>query len=219
MRGAWSVRLILLLAVCASSRARADDAPVVTPSPVKPTPAPPPSKSFPALQAPELSHKFQFGLAIMPGFGYRLIVPYEDEASCGEVGKRVCSGSLPAFLDLQPSFGFAHHWDLVVDLRFGLGKDFTGTHQLAMAPGFRYWVSPHDNMKFFATIQVAYDVTTQNNAALKRNNDWALRNSNGFMYEIMRNLGLYVQFGETLGFVRWLRFEIDVGVGVQARLP
>lgn len=208
--------------MCASSQARADDAPVVTPSPVKPTlatPATPPTKSFPALQAPELSHKFQFGLAIMPGFGYRLIVPYEDNASCGEVGKRVCSSSLPVFLDLQPSFGFAHHWDLVVDLRFGLGKDFTGTHQFAMAPGFRYWVSPHDNMKFFATIQVAYDVTTQNNAALKRNNDWALRNSNGFMYEVMRNMGLYVQFGETLGFVRWLRFEIDVGLGVQARLP
>jgi hypothetical protein len=39
------------------------------------------------------------------------------------------------------------------------------------------------------------------------------------MYEVMRNLGLYIQFGETLGFVRWMRFEIDVGVGVQARLP
>jgi hypothetical protein len=29
----------------------------------------------------------------------------------------------------------------------------------------------------------------------------------------------YLQFGETIGFVRWLRFDIDGGVGVQARLP
>jgi hypothetical protein len=35
----------------------------------------------------------------------------------------------------------------------------------------------------------------------------------------MRNLGFYLQFGETLGFRRWLRFEIDGGVGVQARIP
>jgi hypothetical protein len=207
MRGARTVRLLLLLISCAAAEARAADAPVA-----------PPTKSFPALQAPELSHKFQFGLAVLPGFGYRFIVPYEDDAKCGEGDNRVCSGSLPVFLDVQPSFGFAHHWDILVDLRFGLGKDFTNTRQFAMAPGFRYWVSPHDNLKFFATIQAAYDVTTQNNAALKRNNDWALRNSNGFMYEVMRNLGLYIQFGETLGFVRWMRFEIDVGLGVQARL-
>ena len=39
------------------------------------------------------------------------------------------------------------------------------------------------------------------------------------MFEVMRNFGVYVQFGETIGFVRWLRFEIDVGIGVQARFP
>jgi hypothetical protein len=54
---------------------------------------------------------------------------------------------------------------------------------------------------------------------LKHNDDFAVRNSNGFMFEVMRNLGVYVQFGETIGFVRWLRFEIDGGLGIQARLP
>ena len=33
------------------------------------------------------------------------------------------------------------------------------------------------------------------------------------MFEVMRNLGFYVQFGETLGFGRWLRFEIDARRG------
>jgi len=52
-----------------------------------------------------------------------------------------------------------------------------------------------------------------------RSNDFGVRNANGFMFEVMRNLGFYVQFGETIGFARWLRFEIDGGVGVQARMP
>ena len=33
------------------------------------------------------------------------------------------------------------------------------------------------------------------------------------MFEVMRNFGIYVQFGETIAFGRWLRFEIDGGVG------
>ena len=49
--------------------------------------------------------------------------------------------------------------------------------------------------------------------------DFGVRNANGVMLEVMRNLGFYLQFGETVGFVRWLRFEVDGGIGVQARFP
>jgi hypothetical protein len=105
-----------------------------------------------------------------------------------------------------------------VDLRFGLEQDFTQTRQFAVAPGFRYWVDPELYTKFFATIQMAIDTTDQQTTAVK-NNDFGVRNANGFMYEVMRNFGVYIQFGETIGFRRWLRFEIDGGVGVQARFP
>ena len=49
--------------------------------------------------------------------------------------------------------------------------------------------------------------------------DFALRNVNGILLDIHRNYGMYLHFGETIGFVRWLRFEIDGGVGVQVRFP
>ena len=62
------------------------------------------------------------------------------------------------------------------------------------------------------------DTTVENNPTLK-SYDLGVRNSNGLMIEVMRNLGFYAQFGETIGFVRWLRFEIDFGLGVQARFP
>jgi hypothetical protein len=176
------------------------------------------AKVFPTLRPPDLDHKLQFGFALLPGTGYRTIFPYQDTVGCGQVDKHVCSGRLPFFLDVQPSFGFAFHWDVLVDLRFGLEQDFTNTRQFAVAPGFRYWTDPEEPIKLYATIQIAYDTTAQRDD-LKHNNDVAFRNSNGVMFEVMRNFGIYVQAGETIGFVRWLRFEIDLGVGVQARIP
>jgi hypothetical protein len=235
MRAALRVWLGLgVIAVGASaawpSAARAEPPPLPA-APPPPAPAstkgvssPPPSararpKAFPRLAEPTLSHYQQLGIAVLPGTGYRGIFPYQDNVDCGQPQKRVCTGRLPTFLDVQPSFGFGQRWDVLLDLRFGLGQDFTHTHELAVAPGVRYWVDPEESAKFFTTAQLVYDVTPQHDAALQHNDDLAFRNSNGFMFEVMRNFGAYVQFGETIGFVRWLRFEIDAGVGVQARLP
>ena len=103
-------------------------------------------------------------------------------------------------------------------MRFGIESDFTQSRQFAIAPGFRYWVDPDLPFKFFATIQGVFDATAQNSRQVW-DNDFGIRNANGFMFEVMRNLGIYIQFGETIGFSRWLRFEIDGGVGVQARIP
>jgi hypothetical protein len=219
----------------AASSKKGATPPVATPPaegpPAEGPSAPPPAaapravtaKTFPKLTAPTMVHYQQFGLALLPGTGYRAIFPYQNQngvmINCGQLNKTVCTGRLPTFLDVQPSFGFADHWDVLIDLRFGLEQDFTTTHQFAVAPGVRYWVDPEESNKFFATLQIAYDVTSMHDQFLKHNDDVAVRNSNGFMFEVMRNLGVYVQFGETIGFVRWLRFEIDAGLGVQARLP
>lgn len=220
------------LARAADEGAPAASAPAPEPQPA--TPAPPsapdntppsvvrPPKQFPKLRQASLLHKYQLGIGMMPGVGYRGIFPYaaanDQMINCGQQGKRVCTGMVPFFLDVQPSFGFAEHWDVLIDIRYGIGTDFTTSHQFAVAPGFRYWVDPDQSVKFYATIQGVFDATAQHNE-LVRNTDFGVRNSNGFMFEVMRNLGFYIQFGETLGFVRWLRFEIDGGVGVQARIP
>ena len=206
----------------------AEPAPSPGPAPPSMAPAGPlpsvsrPPKAFPKLRQASLLHKYQLGIAMLPGIGYRGIFPYARETNdvipCGQQGKRVCTGLLPFFIDVQPSFGFAEHWDVLLDVRFGIGTDFTTSHQFAIAPGFRYWVDPELPFKFFATIQGVVDATAQNNPQV-RNTDFGIRNANGFMFEVMRNLGFYIQFGETLGFVRWLRFEIDAGLGLQARIP
>src|SRR4029077_11034451 len=188
------------------------------PGPATPTVKSTPAKKFPKLRQESLLHKYQLGIAVLPGAGFRVIAPYKEMTNCGQQNKRVCTGMLPFFMDVQPSFGFAEHWDVLIDLRFGIGSDFTHSHEFAVAPGLRYWVDPDQPTKFFATIQGVYDATAQNNVAV-RDTDFGIRNSNGFMFEVMRNLGFYLQFGETIGLARWMRFEIDGGVGLQARIP
>src|SRR5262245_42972553 len=124
MRAAPASLVAVLLVV---SPAFADEAPA---------PAPPPMKEFPSLRAPSLLHTMQFGLAVMPGSGFRGIFPYQDKIPCGEIHdgqlNRVCTGRLPFFVDAQISFGVSRRWDLLVDLRFGIERDFTQTRQFAV---------------------------------------------------------------------------------------
>jgi len=197
-----------------------DAAPAAVPpvaSPVAPTADAP----APRRQVASLSHALQPGLAILIGDGYRGIFPYKDGLFCGD-GKagdsaRVCTNRAPVFMDFQPSFGISESWDVLVDFRYSLQSDFSKSHQFLLMPGFRYWLDPQSHVKFFTTIQLAYDRSEQNNP-LVGNTDIGVRNSNGLMIEVMRNFGVYFQFGETIGFVRWLSFAVDGGIGIQARV-
>jgi hypothetical protein len=203
----------------AASPAAASPAPAASPAAgTDEASAPDPKKRFPRIQPPSLVHADQFGVSVLPGTGYRIIAPYKDNVSCGQMANRVCTGWVPFFIEAQPSFGFARHWDVIVDLRFGVAADFNGSHEFAVAPGVRYWVDPDLPTKFFATFQGVYDLNPQHDPGVK-DYDFGVRNANGLMLELMRNLGFYLQFGETLGLVRWLRFEVDGGLGVQARFP
>jgi hypothetical protein len=223
MRAAAASLVALVLTMAGGAAAAADAAPAGTDEETpdgKPAAPPPakPAREFPRLKRPSLSHEMQFGVAVLPGTGYRVLVPYQEHVACdiNDINKRVCTSRVPVFLDAQISYGIARAWDAIVDLRFGLEKDFGLVHQFATAPGFRYWVDPQLDAKFFATIQGVIDTTGQSQGAKV---DFGVRNANGFMFEVMRNFGIYLQFGETLGLRRWLRFEVDGGVGVQARFP
>ncbi len=173
---------------------------------------------------PQVDHHHQVGVSLMPGIGYRMIARYQEQQSCldssGDDGKWVCTSGVPAFLDFQMSYGSTQKLDVIADVRLGLALDQAPGvgRQLALAPGIRLWLDREVRLKFFTTLQFLYDATKQGQAHV-RNSDFGLRNSNGLMYDAFRNIGAYVQFGENIGVVRWFRIEIDVGVGVQVRLP
>jgi hypothetical protein len=172
-------------------------------------------------------HRLQTGLWIMPGTGYRLIVPYKENQTCGDASgadsKRVCAHSVPIFLDFQLSFGAASRLDVILDLRFGLQQDpaIPGSHQFAVAPGLRFWLDQEVALKFFTTMQFVYDYTNFSNSQgqATSSSDIGVRNANGLMYDPIRNVGFFLQFGETIGFMRWFRIDLDVGIGAQIRFP
>ena len=173
----------------------------------------------------QVNHKFQTGLSIMPGLGYRLIVPYKENQFCGDSsgqgGKRVCAHTVPVFLDFQLAFGVAARADIIADIRFGLQSDpaVPGNHQFVLAPGIRFWLDQEVALKFYTTLQFLYDYTDFSNSPGIRSSDFGVRNANGLMYDPIRNVGFFVQFGESIGFARWFRIDLDVGLGAQIRFP
>ena len=172
----------------------------------------------------ESNHKYQTGLSVMPGSGYRLIARYKENQNCGDssgiASKPVCAHSVPFFLDFQLSFGVAARADLIADIRFGLQSDPTikDGHQFALAPGLRFWLDQDVTLKFFTTLQFVFDYMDYKNSG-PSNSDYGVRNANGLMYDPIRNVGFYVQFGENIGFARWFRIDLDVGLGAQIRFP
>ena len=174
------------------------------------------------------NHRLQTGLSVMPGTGYRLLVPYNsqfcaDSSNMG--GKPVCARRLPTFLDFQLAFGALARMDVIVDLRFGLEEDPATSgpgrsiHQFAIAPGMRFWLDQEIALKFYSTLQFVYDYTYFRPEASTASSDFGVRNANGLMYDPIRNVGFFVQVGETIGFRRWFRIDLDLGVGAQIRFP
>ncbi len=160
----------------------------------------------------------------MPGTGYEIRVPYQENKTCGDAtkidSKRVCTTGTPFFLDLQLSYSVTSVIDVLADVRFGIGKeDLQGVgRQFALAPGIRVWLDHDTRLKFFTTVQFLYDYTKWNQVDVSAE-DFGIRNANGVMYDVIRNVGFYLQFGESIGFKRWFRISLDVGTGVQVRFP
>lgn len=204
-----------------SALAPSANAPATSSTATSPAPATETPPTVERKLVPSLSHDLQFGLAVMPGGGYRIVFPYKENLDCGDANNpmaRVCTSRSPFFIDLQPSFGLSESWDVLLDVRLSFEQNVFRHHEVFLMPGFRYWLDTQTHVKFYTTLQLAFDATQQSVSTVS-SSDLGVRNSNGLMVEIMRNFGAYFQFGETVGFVRWLSFGVDAGIGVQARMP
>ena len=171
-------------------------------------------------------HAGQAGLHLQPGLGYRVLFPYNSEF-CGQAQKSVCSERSPAFVELGLSYALSSTVELIGDLRLGVESDFgapgsdaDAPRALAFAPGARFYLDDEGALKFFMTLQGVFDLTDFSGAAgVDDGMDLAVRNVNGILLDLNRHYGVYLHFGESIGFLRWLRFEMDAGLGVQVRLP
>ena len=181
-------------------------------------------------------HRGQFGLHVQLGTGYRVLFPYEEmpRVYCGQSEddgdpRKVCTGRSPFFVELGLSYGITSGLEVIADMRFGLETDFrrpTGgdaPRALVLAPGIKVYIDDEGSTKFFSTLQAAFDFTSFDSAFAGTSDtsgtDIGVRNVNGVLIDLHRAFGVYFHFGETIGFARWLRFEMDAGLGIQGRYP
>lgn len=215
---------IVLLLTVATGRAQADEV-------AEPTPPPPPAaKPVPA--SVRLSHHKQFEVSLRFVEGLRAIAPYSDDAYCGKTDASrtnqfaaVCTGRSPFSIDLELGYGVTRKVDAFVELRLGIEPDFgnspsdvEGTRQFHISPGARFFFADAGSSKLFTTAQIVLDTSGyQNVAGGKLSADFGIRNLNGLWFDLDKAYGFYLFVGETASFARWLRFELEGGIGIQGR--
>ena len=165
--------------------------------------------------------------------GLRAIVPYDKVDYCGATDSStstgnapVCTGRAPFSLDLELGYGLKRRIDVFAELRLGIQGDFgptassseEGPRMLHISPGARFFFSDAKSTKLFTTAQAVFDFAGYKDpGGADRGNDFGIRNLNGLWLDLERAYGFYAFIGETLTFSRWLRFELEAGIGVQAR--
>jgi hypothetical protein len=172
------------------------------------------------------NHKNQIGVSGQIGIGYRVLFRYENTDFCGTDGKSVCTNTTPPFAEVGLSFGLSSTVELMTDVRLGLGDDFVpegsagpAPRALVISPGLKFYVDDQGSLKFFTSLQLALDLTDWSADGIADGLDVGVRNVNGLLLDLHRTFGVYLFVGETVGVIRWLRFEMDGGIGMQARFP
>jgi hypothetical protein len=173
----------------------------------------------PATETADRGHRWQLGAFAQVGSGYRAVVPYNSEF-CGTAGESVCLGRSPTRLDLGASLGVGRSVELLLEGQFGVERDFgsgsdaVGPRVLAFAPGIDLRVGELGAGHVYASIQVVIDASQFPQADVV---DFAFRNEERVQFDVNDDLGLYVFFADVLGARRWLRFELEGGVGIYSR--
>jgi hypothetical protein len=177
------------------------------------------------------SHKGQFEASLRLALGGRAIVPYDNTIYCGTTDPQaefgfaaVCTGRAPFSFDLELGYGVAHKIDLLLELRIGLESDFGaapgagGPRMFHLSPGARFFFSEGGRSKLFTTAQLVLDFAGYEDAGgTGRGADFGIRNLSGLWFDLRREYGFYVFVGETASFARWMRFELEGGIGIQGR--
>jgi len=171
--------------------------------------------------SPDEKSQGQVGLHAKVGSGYRGIFRDADEY-CGVNGEDLCLARTPLFLDLGVSYRVLERLDILFEVRVGLERDFgatpavKGVRNHAYAPGVKVYFKDAGTAKFWSSL--AFEIETTDYPQ-KPETDYGMRLTNAFQFDPHHTVGVYFFFGPVFAWKRWLRFEIEGGVGLQARFP
>lgn len=178
-------------------------------------------------------HRYQVSFRVAGSLGYMFAIRYGggmgDSDNCATAyggsmsGAVFCYGRSPVMVDTAVGFGVTETLELEARFRFGELLFLPGSMSstgipLALGVGIRYYGNDDSRLKFLLGVAAFVDFTDR--VMISRfGTDVQVRLEQGLQYDIFRQFGVYVQLGETFGFVRNLSAVLDGGLGVQARVP
>ena len=171
--------------------------------------------------SPDESQQGQVGLHAKIGTSYRGIFR-DAEEYCGKTGEDLCQGRAPLYLDLGAGYRVIEKLELFFEVRIGLERDFgasatsTGARNRVYSPGVKLYFKEEGTAKFWSSLMFNIDTT---NYPQKPETDYGVRLTNAFQFDPHRTYGVFFYAGPIFAWQRWLRFEIEGGIGMQARFP
>jgi hypothetical protein len=179
-------------------------------------------------------HVGQFGLRAGLVVGYRMILRYSDSPFCAtpdggpaDSQQTFCGHGAPLATDLALSFGVLDFLEPFVWARLGFGPERqTDTNPLrVLGAGVRLYTMSDAAFKIFVEPAVGVELEggrgtpawQLNSPQYKK--DFVFKIAAGPQYDFARYVGIYVTGGVSAAFVRALGASLDLGFGVQGRLP
>jgi hypothetical protein len=175
-------------------------------------------------------HHFQGVLNITTGSGWYMVAPYDknnpakacgyDEAD-GRIGEAepVCTGRSTWYVDFLGGFGVRPGLELVVMYRQGVESATLGSPQTRrLGMGFKAYKPANNLIKMGFGVIPLFDFSTRPDGSEERG-DLIIHIPILIQFDIVRWFGAYGQVAPNISFISEFRFDINFGIGVQARFP
>lgn len=197
--------------------------------------APAAEKASSREQAPakdDFGHGRQFGLRVGLVGGYNMIFRYDQSPLCAapETNKdpqKVCGHGAPFALDLAASYAVLDSVEPYAFVRLGLAGE-SQTHTLPMkvlGVGTRVYTMSDSAFKIFIDPALAWELEGGTSDAAVYNpkavykKDLLIHLAAGPQFDFSRYAGVFIDAGLTTGIFRSVHSELELQLGVQARLP
>ncbi|RLB52992.1 MAG: hypothetical protein DRJ42_13215 [Deltaproteobacteria bacterium] len=173
----------------------------------------------PGVEDESLDHRMQVGLRVGAGMPYVFAIRYGDGPRCDTAGENFCRDFGTPVLDVELGFGVTDSAEVSFSSRFGLTEsDVSGSHPIQLGLGIRGFLSPEELFKLYIGGRVILDLT-QSSLPNWNDIDFGVRGEFGAQFDLLRHLGLYIQIGASIAFIRAFSITADLTAGVQVRFP
>ena len=189
-------------------------------------------KANPEQASDGFGHGRQFGLRVGLVGGYNMIFRYDQSPLCAapEANKdpqKVCGHGAPFALDLAASYAVLDSVEPYAFLRLGLAGE-SQTHTLpvkVLGVGTRVYTMSDSAFKIFIDPALAWELEGGSSDAAVYNpkaeykKDLLIHLAAGPQFDFSRYAGVFIDAGLTTGILRAVHSELELQLGVQARLP